>query len=127
MRMILAVVAISLAASAPAWAQRNGADLLAAMDRNGDGEITRAEAQSAREAMFTRLDADRDGYLSETERSASRAGRGMGRADTDGDGRISRAEAMAAPYRGFDLFDRDSDGVLSAAEIENARARRGGG
>lgn len=130
MRTVGLVFAAWLTAAAPAWAQREGAlDVLLAMDRNGDGAVTRAEAQAARAAMFDRLDADDDGYLTETERSAGgdRMRRGMARADADNDGRISRAEAMGQPYRGFDRVDRDHDGVISAQEIETVRALMGGG
>lgn len=128
MRIAWLAVAAALIAS-PALAQQGGNPLalLQAADTNGDGDITRAEAQAARDALFNRLDADDDGYLSEGERAiANRQGgqtrRGLQGADSNNDGRISRAELMNQPYRGFDRLDRNDDGVVSAEELEAARS-----
>ena len=126
MRLSMMLAAAILAAATPALAQqRGGLDRLMALDANGDGAVTRAEAQTARRLQFGRLDTDGDGYLSETERAAAPGGGRMLNQipDPDGDGRISRDEMMAAPYRVFDRLDADSDGTISAAEIEAARAR----
>jgi hypothetical protein len=127
MKVACLAVAAALIAS-PAFAQQGGGALamLQAADANGDGAITRAEAQAARGALFDRLDADHNGYLSEAERAnanrqGSQARRGLEGADTNNDGRISRAELMAQPYRGFDRLDRNDDGIVSAEEIEAVR------
>lgn len=128
MRLAWLALAAGLIA-APAFAQQGSGALalLQAADANHDGSITRAEAQFARGLMFGRLDADRDGYLSQAERSAAdrRGGdqgqRGWARADANHDGRISRAEMTNLPYRGFDWLDRNRDDVVSADEIERAR------
>ncbi|MEZ5961985.1 MAG: hypothetical protein R3C30_16410 [Hyphomonadaceae bacterium] len=122
------LAAIACLAAPSAFAQQ-GAGAIAMMqaaDSNGDGAITRAEAQAARGVMFERLDADHDGYISEAERTnANRQGgqarRGLEGTDTNHDGRISRAEMMNQPYRGFDRLDRNHDDVLSAEELEAAR------
>ena len=128
--MKLAWLAVTAALIAvPAFAQQGGGALalLRAADTNHDGAITRAEVQFARDALFGRLDADHDGYVSETERAAAdrRGGeqqhRSFGRADANHDGRISRAEMTNLPYRGFDRLDRNRDDVVSADEIERAR------
>lgn len=114
-------VAFTLFAT-PAWAQRGGIDQFMQMDTNGDGAVSRAEAERARAALFDRLDADDDGFLSETERgNGGRAAQGFARADSNNDGRLSRAEAMAAPYRGFDRLDSNNDGSVSSSEIEAVR------
>lgn len=124
------LIALLLLAATPAWAQPgpHGGHNLAAADADGDGQITRAEAQAARAAMFERLDADHDGYITEAERTAAREQhrprRGMAMLDTDSDGRISRAEHDAAPMRMFDRHDANGDGVLSAEEIQAAQAAR---
>jgi len=123
------LAAIACLAATPAFAQQGGGALamLQAADTNGDGAITRAEAQIARGAMFNRLDVDHDGDLSEAERTnANRQGgqarRGLEGADANNDGRISRAEMMNQPYRGFDRLDRNNDDVVSAEELEAARS-----
>ena len=125
MRFAWLVVAACLTAS-PALAQQGGAlAMLQAADANGDGAITRAEAQAARATMFDRLDADHDGFISQSERASrqdAQARRSLEGADANHDGRISRAEMMNQPYRGFDWLDRNNDDILSAQELESARA-----
>jgi len=121
-------VVVSLAAT-PAWAQQGpGMAALQAMDANGDGSITRAEAQAARSSIFDRLDADDDGALDATERAAlngqGQMARSVAGADANNDGRIARAELMSQPYRGFDRLDRNNDDVLSTDEIEALRNMR---
>ncbi|WP_395392178.1 EF-hand domain-containing protein [Novosphingobium sp. BL-8A] len=68
------------------------------MDANGGGTITRAEAQAAAEAQFTRLDVNKDGKLDQADRDARRAQmreEQFKRLDTNNDGVISKAEFMA--------------------------------
>lgn len=125
MRLAWILVAAGLVAS-PAFAQQGGGRLamLEAADANHDGAITRVEAQTARAAMFDRLDRDRDGFLSAAERSGGGAGQGrngLDGADANSDGRISRAEMTNMPYRGFDRLDRNHDDVVSAEELQLAR------
>jgi hypothetical protein len=130
MRLVLTALTLALAVSPASAQQGAGSERLRAMDANGDGAITRAEAQAVRETMFARLDADRDNYLNATERAAGRGGarQGLEGADADDDGRVSRAELLAQPYRAFDRFDRNSDNVLSAEELAAVAALwRGGG
>ena len=74
-------------------------DVLARFDADGDGQLSDAEKETAKEAMraefLERFDTDGDGSLSETERDAARAERRAGfvaRFDTDGDGAISALE-----------------------------------
>ncbi len=136
MKTIVWITAALCLAASPAMAQQRGGgglDRLLAWDANGDGAITRAEAEAGRLAMFARLDADDDGYLSEAERAAMRQGQRQGgrdrsaAADTDRDGRISRAEMNASPIRGFERIDANRDGVASADEIQAVRSRMNAG
>jgi hypothetical protein len=126
MRLACLAVAVALLAT-PAFAQQGGFQMLQAMDANGDGSVTRVEAQAARAAMFDRLDSDGDDYISGAERTAANARggqvrRGLDGADANNDGRISRAELNGLPFRGFDRLDRNHDDVLSTAEIDVARS-----
>jgi Ca2+-binding EF-hand superfamily protein len=66
-------------------------------DADAGRTITRAEAQQRAEAMFTRLDVNKDGKLDQTDRAARRQdmkARMFDRLDTNKDGQISRAEFM---------------------------------
>lgn len=128
-----AAMAAAMLSAAPAAAQRDPMARFMAADANGDGEITRAEARAARETLFTRLDVNNDGYLTEADRQGrpqreGRAGRMGQGVDANGDGRVSREE-FTSQMRGFDRADSNRDGTLQAGEIETVRqlmaARRG--
>ncbi|TCM16993.1 EF hand domain-containing protein [Novosphingobium sp. PhB165] len=83
-------------AQTPQSAGRPGHDFKA--DANGDGTVTRAEAQAAAEAAFARLDVNKDGKIDQADRDARRAQmreEQFKRLDTNGDGSISKAEFMA--------------------------------
>lgn len=103
----------------------------AALDKNGDGSISRDEA-AARPMlakMFDKLDTNNDGVLSKDEMKAAREkmrARRISKIDTDGDGRISRAEAAAHPKlaQNFDRIDTNGDGFLSKDELRAAHHAR---
>lgn len=121
---------------------KRGMDRAMAMDTDGDGLISRAEAaRHPRLAeKFDTLDANKDGRLDATERPSwhSRGGRkgghgrqGMAHAvalDVDGDGRISRAEAAKQPKFAtrFDQADGNRDGYLVRSELQAWSERRRG-
>jgi hypothetical protein len=118
--LVLAAVAVVYFAARAAHAQTPPALAgLPPVDANGDGDITHAEAEAARAALFGRLDADGDGYLSEGERTIGGA-RLQVEGSADSDNRISRDEFMGQPYRMFDRLDINHDRVVSRAEMEAA-------
>lgn len=113
----------------------------ATIDANGDGVIDRSEAAKAPRLAenFDRLDADKDGKLSASERpqrGARQGGRGgpggpggaMAGLDANGDGAIDRSEAAKAPRlaENFDRLDANKDGRIGADERPQHGGRQGG-
>jgi len=73
-------------------------------DANRDGTITKAELTAALEARFARLDANKDGKLTQEDRAILRQQRldeRFAAMDTDKNGQISKAE-FAAVHQGRD-------------------------
>jgi Ca2+-binding EF-hand superfamily protein len=119
--------------------------MLKSLDTNGDGRITKEEADGA--AWFGRVDQNNDGVLDagelETVRKASGAWAGGGAApqlgtpaqggdqiikrikslDTNGDGKFTKQEAGGAAW--FGRADQNNDGVIDAAELEGLRGGTG--
>lgn len=64
-------------------------------DTDGNGVLTRAEAQASAAEMFTKMDANKDGKLDAADRAAKRAemqAKMFANLDADGNGSISKAE-----------------------------------
>lgn len=121
-----------------------GERMLARIDTNGDGMISKAENRAAVEARFARMDANGDGTLEASERGkrmgkGKRGGRRGGalseadptapvvrgmRADANGDGVITRAEFDAEAAARFDRMDANKDGKIDKSEMPQ-RGRRG--
>lgn len=98
-KTLLALSAGTLAIGGIAYAQMPESPERSKMDANGDGVITRAESQAAAEALFTRLDVNKDGKLDKADREAHMAEmktKMFAKLDANGDGSISRTEFMAA-------------------------------
>jgi Ca2+-binding EF-hand superfamily protein len=94
-----------------------------AMDKDGDGKLSRAEFQG-REANFDRLDLNKDGVLepSELNRAVTKgAGQRFPAMDKDGDGKLSRTEFTGPPAL-FNRLDVNQDGFLSRAEAARFQA-----
>jgi len=87
----------------------------------------RAAGQGAQaDAMFARMDADKDGTVTAEERQAAMAARGSRRPGGEGGLTATRMREMAG--RRFDRMDANGDGKLDAAELDASRpGRRGGG
>ncbi|UUX98628.1 EF-hand domain-containing protein [Sphingomonas sp. J315] len=117
-----------------------GGRMLARVDTNGDGLISKAEHRAMAEARFVRMDADKDGMVEAGEarkgwgkrgegrggkakamRDGRGGGAGMMMADTNKDGAISKAEFDAQSAQRFAKLDTNSDGKIDAAEMKAQR------
>ncbi len=135
---VLATGACGLAQAQNGPEDRPGHHGIFDSDSNNDGVLTRAEFNTGREALFARLDTDRNGQLSREEMHAQRGehrggrrgdhrggplGGGLEGADANNDGNITREEFLARPIQMFDRLDANHDGVISAAERPQRRER----
>lgn len=121
-----------------------GERMLARIDTNGDGMISKAENRAAAEARFARMDANGDGTIGADERGKGmgkwkrggprgagmpeggpgpmQGGKGHGmRADANGDGVITRAEFDAEGAARFAAMDKNKDGKIEKAELPRRR------
>ena len=85
------------------------------------------EAQNRARALFTQLDTDRNGQLSQAEfgkmsvsPAQPNAARVIGPADLNRDGSVTLVEYRTAKLANFDRMDADKDGVVSPAEMKAA-------
>lgn len=110
-------------------------------DKDGDGRVSRAEADAAAVERagewFTRLDLDKDGYVTAEETRKARDQRHekmrerfdehFKAADGDNDGRLSLDEVQSKMPRlaeRFSKIDKDQDGFLTKEELKQG-ARNG--
>ena len=105
-------------------------------DTDGDGRVSRAEAEAAGSKKstewFDKLDTNKDGYVTQDEISQARATRRADmqarfnerfqEADANQDGQLSLDEVQAKMPRLADRFttlDKDKNGTLSKEELAN--------
>lgn len=107
--------------------------LFKAVDTNGDGKISRKEAELKAPAMaegFDAIDTDHDGGLTKAEINAFTSAlekkrrefqQRLLKADKDKNGLLSRKEARALPSLSahFDEIDTNRDGQLNIKEISD--------
>ncbi|WP_228076570.1 EF-hand domain-containing protein [Novilysobacter ciconiae] len=123
------------------WGGHGGIARYIALDSNGDGRISKLEAEGSRLAeRFAGIDTNKDGYLVRSElladaarrraeftrKADERFDRRFKQADSNGDGRLSRAEYEAAwpgNEKVFAFLDEDRDGYLTRADLAPRRGR----
>lgn len=114
-----------------AQAQARAEALFARMDANRDGTLDEADRAARRDQMFDRLDTDRNGAISQAELAARGEARGGDRAGQRRMARASRAPALTDAQKAerraerFARIDTDQSGSLSRAELEAMHAARG--
>ena len=143
MKHFALLAAMGLAIAGTAYAGGDGThDPMARLkkaDANGDGMISRDEAQAGLPQLykhFDEVDANHDGQVTAEELQAfhqkmqaarrQKAADRFKNVDTDGDGRISRAEAQAGAPRlaaHFDEIDANKDGFITPDELKAAREK----
>jgi Ca2+-binding EF-hand superfamily protein len=109
---------------------RDPVQLISEADANGDGAVSWAEVVSMRTQTFARLDRNKDGYISSSDRPRGAFGQRFdqafgkvkGQFDANGDNRVSRAEMVDAPSPVFDRGDTNGDRILSAEELAALRS-----
>lgn len=100
-KIALGLTAAAIAMGGIAYAQ-GGKGQFRGMDADGDGVVTRAEAQATAVKMFEKLDVNNDGKIDAADREARMTERRTERfeeLDTNKDGSISKAEFMAGKSR----------------------------
>ncbi len=138
------LLAPALALAAASGKNARLAEQFRRADADGNGMLSRAEAELAAPLLATQfdaIDANHDGWISPEEiralRRAGRRGRGVkggskfdhyfARADSDADGVLSRVEAergLPRVAKKFDRIDRDGDGRLTREELQAWLAAR---
>ena len=112
------------------------------IDANKDGQLTKAEIETAQlnalkervqarnRALFQQLDADKSGQISPAEFSRVQAtvprpdSSSLMRFDSNKDGKISSAEHSTATFNSFDRMDANKDGSVSVGEMQADAAKK---
>jgi Ca2+-binding EF-hand superfamily protein len=143
----VACAVLGLSVSMPAWAQQAAAGphggqggperaaamaahLFERMDTNGDGKVTREEADETGKRLFEKFDRNADGAVTRDEADAgAKALRQeelvvrFKKLDQDGDGKLSGTESQLPPQF-FQKLDTNNDRALSLEEFQARPDRR---
>jgi len=102
--------------------------IMARVDTDKDGKISKPEFDTESTALFKRLDKNSDGKIASDEVPAHRWGKGpkFAMMDTDKDGKVTKAEFTAAEDQMFSKADANGDGVITADEMQAGHHRHHG-
>ena len=138
---VLVVAMASVAVTGVAHAKGYGPAPVsfAELDKDNDGQVTKAELEAQGAVRFAKVDTDSDGFLSVAEieaagqeKAAERAVRMIKHLDADEDGKLSeeemsnRGKGRGGKDRGakmIDRFDTDKSGGLSEEEFAAAHEK----
>ncbi|MDT1061599.1 hypothetical protein RM190_06995 [Paracoccus sp. CPCC 101403] len=112
MNRTFSAVAVFLLAGTPTFAQVSG-NYLAAMDTNGDMSVDANEFAAFTDKVFTTLDADKNGALSQAEAGTTVSAEQFTAVDTNRNGSLSKSEFAAAAKADFAASDLDKNGALN--------------
>jgi len=126
----------TLAAStvaAVAFAGPHRGKMFEQLDTNKDGQVTKAEMQTAAEKHITAADKNGDRAASpdelraraQAERQAHRANR-FSKKDQNGDGALTKDELPQMPPQAFQRLDSDGNGAITQAEFKAVKGKHHG-
>ncbi|PEQ14156.1 hypothetical protein B2G71_00635 [Novosphingobium sp. PC22D] len=123
--LTIGAAAIALATAGTAMAAQDNARPAPGRDRT----VTQAEAVAQADAMFTRMDVNKDGKLDQSDRAAAmqqRKEKMFAGLDSDGNGSISREEFMSQDHSGRHGKGMKRGDGPSAKMMGQGRGLRGG-
>lgn len=88
---------------------------LNALDKDGDGTVSRSEYDAFSEFAFTRMDKNANGVLSTDEVDDHLIGDAFKILDDNSDGTVTADEFSSQMKEDFDSADKNSDGVLDGS------------
>ena len=123
--LVFSVVMLTLLTTGVEWGRAQQRidvqTIVKAADTNNDGYIDRVEYLRRMTDAFFFVDADKDGFLTNSEIEQTVAGTDPKRfeaADTNNDGKLSMYEYQKAIAQSFDAADTNGDGLLSMQEVK---------
>ena len=118
-KIALTTLALTFAATAPAWSQK----LPKGLDPDNDGTVDLAEAKDAASKLFDKLDKDHDGTLDQKELRGRVTAKEFTDADPDKDGTLDKNEFLAIVEKRFTAANPDNDSTIDAKELNSAAGK----
>ncbi len=115
MKLIYLAVPLMASLAVPVAAQQNPLDEshLNALDKNGDGAISKEEFNTFADFAFQKMDTNNDSVIAPDELDDHLVGDAFDILDDDGNGSVSEDEFMLQMNEDFADADKDGDGVLN--------------
>jgi hypothetical protein len=104
----------------PALARRSTGAIFTSVDADKDGTVSEVEARQAASALFDRVDTDKDGTLDENELRGHLTGQELQAGDPDHDGTLTKDEYLAQVEQRFKAADANHDEKLKIDEFTSA-------